>query len=168
MWKARLFVISLRLWVNMTQEVDVLFCNSSLAVQNFLLAVGPWLTRLQTSLTTFLGFRGLNPPLTVVRKLHEPPLKADDYLPSVMTCVNYLKLPEYSSKRVMKEKLKTAMQEGVGSFHLSWSGFPSFRFHFILYSSLYSLPALAIFAIEPSTHNSKSIKWHLFVCYIAR
>jgi len=70
-------------------------------------------------LTTFLGFRGLNPPLTVVRKLHEPPLKADDYLPSVMTCVNYLKLPEYSSKRVMKEKLKTAMQEGVGSFHLS-------------------------------------------------
>jgi len=67
----------------------------------------------------FTGFRGLNPPLTVVRKPHEPPLKADDYLPSVMTCVNYLKLPEYSSKRIMKEKLKIAMQEGVGSFHLS-------------------------------------------------
>jgi len=65
------------------------------------------------------GFRGLNPPLTVVRKPHEHPLKADDYLPSVMTCVNYLKLPEYSSKLVMKEKLKIAMQEGVGSFHLS-------------------------------------------------
>jgi E3 ubiquitin-protein ligase TRIP12 len=68
---------------------------------------------------TFIGFRGLNPPLTVVRKPHEHPLKADDYLPSVMTCVNYLKLPEYSSKQVMKEKLKVAMQEGVGSFHLS-------------------------------------------------
>lgn len=67
----------------------------------------------------FIGFRGLNPPLTVVRKPHEHPLKADDYLPSVMTCVNYLKLPEYSSKPVMKEKLKVAMQEGVGSFHLS-------------------------------------------------
>jgi len=67
----------------------------------------------------FTGFRGLNPSLTVVRKPHEPPLKADDYLPSVMTCVNYLKLPEYSSKRVMEEKLKIAMQEGVGSFHLS-------------------------------------------------
>ncbi|KAH7913854.1 hypothetical protein BJ138DRAFT_1177757 [Hygrophoropsis aurantiaca] len=65
------------------------------------------------------GFRGLNPPLTVVRKPHEPPLTADDYLPSVMTCVNYLKLPEYSSKKVMKEKLLTAMREGVGSFHLS-------------------------------------------------
>ncbi|KAF8557697.1 hypothetical protein OG21DRAFT_1434490 [Imleria badia] len=65
------------------------------------------------------GFRGLNPPLTVVRKPHEVPLTADDYLPSVMTCVNYLKLPEYSSKKVMREKLCTAMKEGVGSFHLS-------------------------------------------------
>ncbi|KAF8519043.1 hypothetical protein BU17DRAFT_48078 [Hysterangium stoloniferum] len=65
------------------------------------------------------GFRGLNPPLTVVRKPHEAPLSADDYLPSVMTCVNYLKLPEYSTKVVMAEKLATAMKEGVGSFHLS-------------------------------------------------
>ncbi|KAG6812730.1 hypothetical protein H0H92_000947 [Tricholoma furcatifolium] len=65
------------------------------------------------------GFRGLNPPLTVVRKPHEAPLTADDYLPSVMTCVNYLKLPEYSSKEVMREKLRIAIQEGVGSFHLS-------------------------------------------------
>ncbi|KAJ7625532.1 hypothetical protein FB45DRAFT_921679 [Roridomyces roridus] len=65
------------------------------------------------------GFRGLNPPLTVVRKPHEAPLTADDYLPSVMTCVNYLKLPEYSSKAIMREKLRVAMQEGVGSFHLS-------------------------------------------------
>ncbi|KAG6909327.1 hypothetical protein DXG01_000927 [Tephrocybe rancida] len=65
------------------------------------------------------GFRGLNPLLTVVRKPHEAPLTADDYLPSVMTCVNYLKLPEYSSKAVMREKLRVAIQEGVGSFHLS-------------------------------------------------
>ncbi|KIY68863.1 hypothetical protein CYLTODRAFT_350626 [Cylindrobasidium torrendii FP15055 ss-10] len=65
------------------------------------------------------GFRGLNPPLTVVRKPHEAPLTADDYLPSVMTCVNYLKLPEYSSKEVMKAKLLTAIREGTGSFHLS-------------------------------------------------
>ncbi|TDL21828.1 hypothetical protein BD410DRAFT_771174 [Rickenella mellea] len=65
------------------------------------------------------GFRALNPPLTVVRKPHEAPLTADDYLPSVMTCVNYLKLPEYSSKDVMRKKLEVAMKEGVGSFHLS-------------------------------------------------
>ena len=66
-----------------------------------------------------LGFRGLNPPLTVVRKPHEPPLTADDYLPSVMTCVNYLKLPEYSNKAVLKAKLHLSIQEGIGSFHLS-------------------------------------------------
>ena len=72
-----------------------------------------------TDTHAFVGFRGLNPPLTVVRKPHEAPLKADDYLPSVMTCVNYLKLPEYSSKDVMLEKLQVAMKEGVGSFHLS-------------------------------------------------
>ncbi|KAI0054426.1 hypothetical protein BV25DRAFT_1833647, partial [Artomyces pyxidatus] len=42
------------------------------------------------------GFRGLNPLLTVVRKPHEAPLTADDYLPSVMICVIYLKLPEYT------------------------------------------------------------------------
>ncbi|KAJ7656329.1 hypothetical protein DFH06DRAFT_991588 [Mycena polygramma] len=65
------------------------------------------------------GFRGLNPPLTVVRKPHEAPLTADDYLPSVMTCVNYLKLPEYTSKSIMREKLRVAIQEGMGSFHLS-------------------------------------------------
>jgi E3 ubiquitin-protein ligase TRIP12 len=65
------------------------------------------------------GFRGLSPPLTVVRKPHEAPLTADDYLPSVMTCVNYLKLPEYSSKAVMREKLGVAIKEGMGSFHLS-------------------------------------------------
>jgi E3 ubiquitin-protein ligase TRIP12 len=54
-----------------------------------------------------------------VRKPSEAPLTADDYLPSVMTCVNYLKLPDYSSKATMAERLRVAMQEGVGSFHLS-------------------------------------------------
>ena len=67
----------------------------------------------------FTGFKGLNPALTVVRKPHEAPLTANDYLPSVMTCVNYLKLPEYSTKEVMREKLRVAIQEGIGSFHLS-------------------------------------------------
>lgn len=78
-----------------------------------------YMMRLRLESTVPTGFRGLNPPLTVVRKPHEPPLTADDYLPSVMTCVNYLKLPEYSSKASMREKLAIAMREGVGSFHLS-------------------------------------------------
>ncbi|EEB06843.1 ubiquitin-protein ligase E3 [Schizosaccharomyces japonicus yFS275] len=65
------------------------------------------------------GFSSLHPALTVVRKLNEPPYVPDDYLPSVMTCVNYLKLPEYSSKEILKQKLMLAMKEGQGSFHLS-------------------------------------------------
>jgi len=65
------------------------------------------------------GLKGLNPPLTVVLKPPEPGCSADDYLPSVMTCTNYLKLPDYSTKEVMKAKLVTAIKEGHVSFHLS-------------------------------------------------
>jgi E3 ubiquitin-protein ligase TRIP12 len=56
---------------------------------------------------------------TIVRKPHEHPLISDDYLPSVMTCVNYLKLPDYSSKDVMRKRLLTSVTEGKGSFLLS-------------------------------------------------
>lgn len=65
------------------------------------------------------GFRGLHPPLTVVRKAAESGHTPDEYLPSVMTCVNYLKLPEYSSADVASQKLDIAMREGADSFHLS-------------------------------------------------
>ncbi|TIA99570.1 hypothetical protein E3P94_02149 [Wallemia ichthyophaga] len=58
------------------------------------------------------GFRGLHPQLTVVRKSPEAGYKADDSLPSVMTCANYLKLPDYSDKDVLKQKLTIAMSEG--------------------------------------------------------
>ncbi|XP_059049375.1 E3 ubiquitin-protein ligase TRIP12 [Achroia grisella] len=65
------------------------------------------------------GFKALNPPLTVVRKSLESSLDPDEYLPSVMTCVNYLKLPDYSSGEVMRAKLRLAASEGQHSFHLS-------------------------------------------------
>jgi hypothetical protein len=82
------------------------------------------------------GLRSLVPPLTIVRKTADSSsaaltastktsagtcivATADDYLPSVMTCVNYLKLPEYSSLNVMKSKLVKAMKDGQLSFHLS-------------------------------------------------
>ncbi|KAK8561866.1 hypothetical protein V6N13_148987 [Hibiscus sabdariffa] len=63
------------------------------------------------------GLASLNPKLTIVRK-HSSNC-ADTELPSVMTCANYLKLPPYSSKEKMKEKLLYAITEGQGSFHLS-------------------------------------------------
>lgn len=63
------------------------------------------------------GLASLNPKLTIVRK-HSSNC-GDMDLPSVMTCANYLKLPPYSSKEKMKEKLLYAITEGQGSFHLS-------------------------------------------------
>ncbi|XP_015944856.1 E3 ubiquitin-protein ligase UPL4 isoform X1 [Arachis duranensis] len=63
------------------------------------------------------GLASLNPKLTIVRKHCSN--RADSDLPSVMTCANYLKLPPYSSKERMKEKLLYAITEGQGSFHLS-------------------------------------------------
>lgn len=65
------------------------------------------------------GFKALNPPFTVVWKQSEEPLGRDDYLPSVMTCANYLKLPNYSTQQVLADRLRTAIEEGSGAFHLS-------------------------------------------------
>ncbi|KAF2091587.1 hypothetical protein K490DRAFT_31708 [Saccharata proteae CBS 121410] len=65
------------------------------------------------------GFKSLTPMFTVVCKPSEPPYTSDDYLPSVMTCVNYLKMPDYSSLDVLREKLNLAIREGQGAFHLS-------------------------------------------------
>ncbi|CAN8257322.1 unnamed protein product [Cochlearia groenlandica] len=63
------------------------------------------------------GLASLSPKLTIVRKHCSDCSETD--LPSVMTCANYLKLPPYTSKGKMKEKLIYAITEGQGSFHLS-------------------------------------------------
>lgn len=65
------------------------------------------------------GFKSLTPMFTVVCKPSEPPYTSDDYLPSVMTCVNYLKLPDYSDLEVMRRRMNIAIKEGQGAFHLS-------------------------------------------------
>ncbi|CCF57986.1 hypothetical protein KAFR_0D03380 [Kazachstania africana CBS 2517] len=65
------------------------------------------------------GFKALKPKFTVVLKHAEGDLKPDQYLPSVMTCANYLKLPKYSSKEIMHKRIKQAMEEGAGAFLLS-------------------------------------------------
>ncbi|VDN09529.1 unnamed protein product [Dibothriocephalus latus] len=64
------------------------------------------------------GFRSLKPPLKIVMK-KEAEDRADNHLPSVMTCQNYLKLPNYSTKEIMREKLIYAINEGQNAFHLS-------------------------------------------------
>jgi E3 ubiquitin-protein ligase TRIP12 len=60
------------------------------------------------------GLRALRPQLTVVRKGSN-----DRELPSVMTCQNYLKLPEYSTMAILEAQLWKAVELGRGSFDLS-------------------------------------------------
>jgi len=65
------------------------------------------------------GLARLSPRLTIVLKRPENSVSPDAYLPSVMTCANYLKLPDYSSKAIMRERLMTSINEGQGAFLLS-------------------------------------------------
>ena len=65
------------------------------------------------------GFKSLSPKLTVVKKHCENGNMPDDYLPTVMTCQNYLKLPEYSNYNILKQKILLAMKEGCNEFNLS-------------------------------------------------
>lgn len=71
------------------------------------------------------GLRGCNPRLTVVMKVLEGHYRSlgqaaiDAMLPSASTCTNYLKLPEYSSKDIMRQKLLYSISHGQNSFHMS-------------------------------------------------
>eukprot|EP00053_Salpingoeca_punica_P020085 m.207429 g.207429 ORF g.207429 m.207429 type:complete len:2206 (+) comp17789_c0_seq4:215-6832(+) len=63
------------------------------------------------------GLANLHPRLTVVRKTAEEGENPDHSFPSVNTCAHYLKLPEYSSAEVLKEKLLLAIS--TKGFHLN-------------------------------------------------
>ena len=65
------------------------------------------------------GFKSLSPKLTVVKKHCEEEHSPDDYLPTVMTCQNYLKIPEYSNYNILEQKILLAMNEGCNEFSLS-------------------------------------------------
>ncbi|CAR26071.1 hypothetical protein ZYGR_0E00500 [Zygosaccharomyces rouxii] len=65
------------------------------------------------------GFKALRPRLTVVLKHPDEGMNPDAYLPSVMTCANYFKLPKYTSQQTMRSRITQAMQEGSGAFLLS-------------------------------------------------
>lgn len=63
------------------------------------------------------GLAAFYPPLTVARRvLDNPDMTDDDPLPTVLTCTHYFKLPAYSTKEIMKEKLMKAVMEGRENF----------------------------------------------------
>ena len=62
-----------------------------------------------------LGFGSLNPPFTIQRV---GILRDGDRLPAASTCFNILKLPTYSSEKILKQRLLYAIEAGAG-FELS-------------------------------------------------
>ncbi len=61
-----------------------------------------------------LGFAGLHPPFTVQRV----DCSDDSRLPTASTCFNVLKLPTYSSQKVLRGKLLLSIRSKAG-FDLS-------------------------------------------------
>jgi len=62
-----------------------------------------------------LGFASMNPPFTIQRV---GIMSDGEKLPTASTCFNILKLPTYSSEKVLRERLLYSIQSGTG-FELS-------------------------------------------------
>ncbi len=67
----------------------------------------------------FGGFSRLHPKLSIAKRVTPEGKNPDEYLPSVMTCQNYLKVPEYTSLTILQKKFDYALKEGQSSFTLS-------------------------------------------------
>ncbi|KAH0791675.1 E3 ubiquitin-protein ligase UPL4-like isoform X1 [Histomonas meleagridis] len=66
------------------------------------------------------GLAALEPKLTIAkRSFDDEKIDPNAQLPSVMTCTNYFKVPSYTTKEIMKEKIMLAIHEGLNSFQLS-------------------------------------------------
>jgi len=65
------------------------------------------------------GLSALQPRIIVARRISEDYQSPDETLPTAATCTNYFKLPAYSSKKIMKERLVLAITEGQEGFLLS-------------------------------------------------
>ncbi|KAL6947155.1 hypothetical protein ACO0QE_002027 [Hanseniaspora vineae] len=62
------------------------------------------------------GFQKLRPKLLIALKPPADNCSPDNTLPSVMTCVNYFKLPQYSDIDIMRKRILQAITEGSGEF----------------------------------------------------
>jgi E3 ubiquitin-protein ligase TRIP12 len=65
------------------------------------------------------GFVQLSPKLTIAKRITPEGKDPNKFLPSVMTCQNFLKVPEYTSYAVLQAKFDYALKEGQNSFTLS-------------------------------------------------
>jgi hypothetical protein len=65
------------------------------------------------------GLAALQPRIAVAKRISEDNRTPDETLPTAATCANYFKLPAYSSKVVLKERIMLAISEGQEGFLLS-------------------------------------------------
>jgi len=67
-----------------------------------------------------LGFKSLHPAFCIHQAIHDANLSSenDEFLPTASTCMNFLKLPPYSSQSKMREKILYAIHSRAG-FELS-------------------------------------------------
>jgi hypothetical protein len=64
------------------------------------------------------GLAALDPKLTIAKR-EDAETNPDEMLPSVMTCTNYFKMPPYSSKEIMRERILRAISDGINAFDLT-------------------------------------------------
>jgi E3 ubiquitin-protein ligase TRIP12 len=62
------------------------------------------------------GLAALSPRLTIARSLTATEPGVDVTLPSVSTCAQYLKIPEYSSREILRERFMLAISVGNTGF----------------------------------------------------
>ena len=100
------------------------FTHSSATYLNLIEILGGYSAKEQQEFLRFVtgsprlpcgGLAALSPKLTVVKKEDS----SDQHLPSVMTCQNYLKLPDYSSMQTLRDNLSYAIRECAQTFYLS-------------------------------------------------
>lgn len=113
------FILSLSLHLSSLHPHND-FCLSSGTIRRFWCVLEKMDVSLQKQLLRFvtsceraprLGFASLNPPFCI----QCVSISSDDArLPTAATCFNTLKLPTYSSEKVMREKLITAITSGTG------------------------------------------------------
>jgi hypothetical protein len=65
------------------------------------------------------GLAALDPPLTIAKREFNDGVNPDHQLPSVMTCTNYFKVPSYSQKEIMRDRILTAITECPNGFELT-------------------------------------------------
>ena len=65
------------------------------------------------------GLPAVHPRISVARRIVPGNQSADVALPTASTCTNYFKMPAYSTKAILREKLLLAISEGQNAFLLS-------------------------------------------------